>query len=362
MTTKYKRLDSSRISLLLSNKDMFNVIGKELGREDEFREYRRLFDESARDFKVMQKFPVHVDFEINFRCNYKCIFCTMSLPTDELKEWGDNTKSISLNEFKKIIDQGVKNGLKSVGFNGFNEPLTVPNLTEYIRYARDSKLLDIIFNTNGSLLTEDKARDLIDSGVTRIMISLDAFKKETYEQFRIGGDYDRVKTNILNLLKIRNSLGKVLPLVRLSFIANKNNVEELPDFIAFWKDKVDFFSIQSLGDPFLSNKNRSDKFRNLFKVNKAELDFWDCPQPFMRVLIRHNGDVIPCCSFAGMKLIVGNINKQSLFEIWNGTRIENIRQNVNNKDKQPKTCKACRGNININKDIDIMKYYEKMEL
>jgi len=343
MGTKYKRIDSTKRSMLISSKNMFEIIGRELGKEKEMAEYRRLFDGTAASAEMLQDYPVHIDFELNFICNYRCPFCVMSLPEPERNQWGDPNQTLSFEAYKKIIDEGVEKGLRSVQFNGNNEPLTVQDLPEFISYARNKGIVDIIFNTNGSLLDTTKAHQLIDSGVTRLMISLDAFKKETYERYRVRGNYEKVKENVLNFLRIRNEKGSVLPLVRLSFLVHTHNIDELSDFITFWKDKVDFFALQSLRDVFTFDKKRSKELRQLFEVDEEKIDdFFTCPQPFLRAMVRHNGDVLPCCSSHGMKLVIGNIHESSLYEIWNGDRAAMIRDRVNDPENQPEACQKCR--------------------
>jgi len=353
MTTEFKRMDSTQRSLLVSSKRMFEIIGKELGKEKEFKEYRRLFNEATDKAALVQDFPIHIEVELNFLCNYRCPFCVISLPEEERKEWGDPTKKLSFDTYKKIIDEGVQHGLKSVQFNGNNEPLTERQLPKFIKYAVDKGILDISFNTNGSLLDKKISEELIDAGVTRLMVSVDAFKKETYEKYRVGGNYETVKNNILNFLKIRNKKGKVLPLVRISYIVHSNNIDELPDFIDYWKDKVDFFALQSLRDVFTFDKKRSKELRKLFKIDESKIDkFYVCPQPFFRAFIRNNGDVLPCCSAYAMKMVIGNIYEDTLYNIWNGEKMKEVRRRVNDIKNQPFVCKKCREGATKNYDLN----------
>lgn len=359
MDKNYKRSDSTKRSILTSNKDFFELVGQEIGKPKEFKAYRDLFDKSTADSKQYQNYPVHIDFELNFICNIKCTFCIQSLDNKKIKEWGDKKQHISFETFKLIIDDGVKNGLRSVAFNGTNEPLTIKDLDKYIRYAKDSGILDIMFNSNGLLLTKDISRKLIDSGLTRIMISVDAFSKEGYEKQRIGGDYDKLVKNILDFIELRNSMGAKLPLIRLSFLAHAHNIHEIEPFLEFWRDKVDFFALQSLRDAFLLDEEKSNEFREYFDIDTEKIEeFFNCPQPFVRVMVRNNGDVIPCCSFYGMKLPIGNIYNQSIYEIYNGEKMQEIRRVVNSKEEQPEACRMCRSGSTVN--YDLSKYINKV--
>lgn len=353
MEENYSREDQSKKSLLASNVDFFKLVGEEIGRPKEFKEYREIFDKSTRDCKSYQDFPIHIDFELNFICNIKCTFCTHSLDDEKIKEWGDKKQKVTFETFKKIIDEGMPKGLRSIAFNGTNEPLTVKDLDKYIKYAKDSGVLDIMFNTNGLLLTKEISKKLIESGLTRLMISIDAFKKETYEEQRIGANYEKLVENILNFLEVRKEMGAKLPLVRLSFLAHANNIDEIEPFIEFWKDKIDFFAFQRLSDAFMYDEEKSESFREEFKMGEVEKDeFFDCSQPFVRVMIRNNGDVLPCCVFYGMKLPIGNIYENSLYDIYNGDAMKKIKQTVNDPDKQSEACRVCRSCTPIDFDLD----------
>lgn len=347
-----KRVDSTKRSLLVSRQNIHEIIGKALGREKEFNEYRYLFEEATKA-KLITNYPIHLDFELNFICNIKCHFCILSLPKEKLLEWGDPEIKLSFKSFKKVIDEGVEKGLKSIGVHGNNEPLTVPDLPRYVAYARDKGVLDIFFNSNGLLLTPKKARELIDAGMTRMGISVDAFTAATYERYRIGGDYEKLRNNIFNLIEIKKRSGKVLPIIRLSYVVHENNIHELDDFINYWKGKVDLFAFQSLRDFFLYNGDISKKFRKLFKVDETKIDcFFVCPQPFQRMFVRNNGDVLPCCSAYGMKLVMGNIHHESIYDIWNGEKMREHRRILNNPNLQPEACRKCRTGSTQNFNIE----------
>src|SRR3989344_5215186 len=111
------------------------------------------------------------------------------------------------NLFKKIIDEAseYKPTFSSVKFNYRGETLLAKNLPEMIKYSKDKGVLDVQFNTNGSLLTEDLARKLIDSGLDGIIFSVDGANKETYEKIRRLGNYDNVYDKIIKFVELRNS-------------------------------------------------------------------------------------------------------------------------------------------------------------
>ena len=134
-------------------------------------------------------FPIQIDFELNYSCNFTCPMCTWNAESTENK--GQQTW-FDFEVFKEVIDEGISKGLKSIRLNYINEPLIRRDIIKFIKYARDAGILDIYFSTNGSLLTDDVSRDLIKAGLFRLQVSLDASTKETYEKIRTGGDFDKV--------------------------------------------------------------------------------------------------------------------------------------------------------------------------
>ena len=336
----YESADSRRISRLISSKrDPNEVIAEQVG--ERYWKYRLLWD-LARTFQLRPPFPIHVDYELSFKCNLRCPICLMSLPADERRNHGNPAQTLSLDTVKGLIDEGAAKGQMAVGLNGICEPLLSPDLPEIVRHARKMGMLDVMFNTNGLLLDTTMARELIHAGLTRIMISLDAATQSTYNKIRVGSDFETVCQNIRQMVGIRNRMGKSLPIIRVSFCVTNLNEHELDDFIDMWRDTVDFFSIQQYGNTF--DGSRIDQGDRLFpKDHPYQPDQAPrCGQPWKRVMIRHDGNVMPCCDASGLSLNMGNIYQQSLEEIWLGPEAEAMRRLHQNGqyDRHP-VCRRC---------------------
>lgn len=336
----YSRADQTRVSQLLAKSDIHEVLGELVG--PEFTAYRRRWDQAQR-FELELPYPLHVDLELSFTCNLRCPMCIMSLPKRELRQWGDSKVKMTLETARRIIDEGVREGQAALGINGTNEPLLTPYLVEVIEYARRQGIVDIMFNSNGSLLTEELSHRLIDSGLTRIMFSLDAITQETYDQIRIGSNFQRVMRNIETFLRIKRQKGAVLPLVRVSFVKMSINEHELDDFIDHWVERVDFISIQQYGNPFQGEaKQRKETLRSQALGFQFE-EYFRCPQPWVRALVRNDGRVLPCCAFVGMKFDMGNIFAASLKEFWQGPKWRELRRlHQQGRYREESICKECK--------------------
>ena len=99
--------------------------------------------------------------------------------------------------------------------------------------------MDLMINTHGNRLDEEKIKRLVDCGVDRIIISVDGATKSTYESIRVRGKYDKLVHNINTLLDYRQKKGTAKPLIRLQFVKQQENIHEYDLIRKQWKDKVD---------------------------------------------------------------------------------------------------------------------------
>jgi radical SAM protein with 4Fe4S-binding SPASM domain len=222
----------------------------------------------------------------------------------------------------------------ALGFGGLWEPLLLRELPDVVAHGRERGIVDALLSTNGSLLTRELSADLIEAGLTRLMVSLDALTAPTYALVRKGGDLGVVERNVLGFLEERERRGRRLPLLRLSFMETSLNEGELPGFLGRWADAADFFSVQRYG--FYPGNGRLPLFPG---GDKGPVP-GPCAQPFKRLLVRHDGDVLPCCDLSAVGMPVGNIYASSLGEIWEGESIRSLRDAIR-KGEPPLTCLRC---------------------
>jgi len=273
---------------------------------------------------------------MTFTCNYRCPQCILgdnSIQKDLLPK--NSTMSFEL--FKKIIDEGEKHQCRSLCVNNTNEPLLLKDLPERIVYAREHGFLDILMNTNGELFTEENSIKILKSGLTRLMVSIDAHSSDTFSKIRVGGNYETVKKNTLRLIELREKMGLKLPLIRTSFVLQRDNIHEKEDFKEFWQNKADYVHIQEFAKPY----ETAEDFR--IENHKPEIvKNFRCDQPWNRVMIRADGSVHPCCSFYTYYLHMGNVNESSIHEIWNSNKFKELRKlHFEGRYNDNPTCQKC---------------------
>ena len=284
---------------------------------------------------TVNAFPLHVSFESTNNCNLRCIFCTRT--TKDAKGQLGPTKIMEFGLFKKVIEEGSPKGLKAIKLNtGDTEPLLVPDVAERIAFAKGAGLLDVMINTNGTLLTEKRAHEILHSGLDKLFISFDAPDKETYEKIRVGANYERVVENIFRFCEMKKNSGRPKPFVGIQMVKMKHTANLIQKFINMFKDHVDIIKIGDYNNQ--QNLNKMDLW--VSRVDSpAE---FACSQLWQRLQIRVDGKVIPCCGDVNNELVLGNANDTDIEELWSGDELQRLRRlHLAGRWKEIGTCRRC---------------------
>lgn len=314
---------------------------------DQWTQYRIDWEKCC-NLEKETNFPPHLEFELNYSCNLRCPMCTWAVENavEKKEDW------FTFEDYKKIINEAVSIGTKSIRLCYINEPLIRQDIDQFIKYAVDAGILDVLITTNGTLLTKQMSKKLIDAGLTKINVSLDAITKETYDKIRVGGNLDITVKNIHDFLEIRKKMKKKIPKIRLTFVTSKINIHEYDEFVSYWKNKVDSLGIQHLQNPFGEGRFEDEKRSNEIIIKKSPIpEKFHCSEPFKRLTLRSNGDTLPCCSFYAVDLVIGNWKENTLEEIWNNKKMKELREIHKSGDYQKNlVCKNCVENYTILSD------------
>jgi radical SAM protein with 4Fe4S-binding SPASM domain len=270
--------------------------------------------------------PAQIDIELNSSCNLKCNFCIQSV-----RDLGKFV--LGFDCFKRLINEAVANGTTSLKLNYMNEPLIIQDLEKYIIYAKEAGMVNVFMSTNGIMLTEARSKSLIESGITKIFISLDATTPDVFKEQRNSPKFNLIVENILRLIEIRNNYGQEYPLVRVNFLKNKSNLHQEQDFIEFWQDKADMIIIQEMNE-LIDNES------NLFiKTDKKD---YKCSFPFKQLVVDARGRILPCCCMNGTELQLGHVDSMTLKQAWNSTKMKDLRElHLNGDYRENPVCNRC---------------------
>jgi len=293
----------------------------------EYFEYRRKWSEYPKRGKIAD-FPLHLDIESTSACNLRCIMCARNFMQEELEnkigymKWG---------LFKKIIDEASEHGLPSIKLNYRGEPLLHPDLEKMVRYAKDAGVIEVQFNTNGLLLTEERARSLIGAGLDRIIFSFDGATKETYEKIRTGSNYETVVNNVKNLVRLRDGMGLNRPCVRVQTVRMPETEGEIDQYVKMWKP--------------VANRVGIIRKRDRDKAVKAGMEAFPCPQIWQRMMICWDGETRMCCGDWGGMYVIGDANKESVYDMWHGKKLGYVRRcHLKGESEKILVCARCEIN------------------
>ena len=167
-----------------------------------------------------------VYFTLTRECDLACPYCYQGLRKRA-------RKTMPLDHVQAILDKVAAINPDSHIMVTGGEPMLHPLFLEFIEYAK-SRGCNVGFITNGTQLTEKTARALIEMKVDAIDISVDALTKETFEEIRQGLDFDVIKQNVINTVKIRNEVGTDT-LIYASLVEQKEVLHELDEAVEYWK-------------------------------------------------------------------------------------------------------------------------------
>ena len=290
------------------NSNFHHSTGEDLfaKKDERFREYREKWKKWPETFHTGD-FPLFIDIEVTSACNLKCPFCATTYRGGEIKKG-----FIPFETVKKIIDEGAGKGLCGIKFNIRGEPLLHPGIHEFVAYAKQKGLIDVYFNTNAMLLTEEISGKLIDAGLDRLSVSFEGYTKEVYEKHRVGAKFETVLSNIKNLKSIREKRGVDHPKIRVQTVMLPEIEPVFNEDRGFWAqvaDEVGFLDYKEM-----KNKRKGTEYP------------WACPQLWQRMAIWWDGTILPCNHDDDGLIALGNINKISVADAWNSDKLSKIRE------------------------------------
>jgi len=285
----------------------------------------------------MYTLPPAVKIDISPMCNLSCTVCVHADPNgDPALEKQDfrPQQRMSVEQFRRIIKE-IKGRTSAVSLYYVGDPLVHPDLDEMSSIAWKAGL-NVHISTNYSFaLTDARIRRIVKSGLTHLSICVDGLSQEKYELTRVGGRIDRVLSNLERTLRFRREMGRTYPKVEVQYIKFQHNVDELPAARRLFEK----LGVDQITDFWGDLGNYTHRDPGTFEViaPRPRQGLPQCYWPHSSMVIKYNGDVIPCCSYRiGHQYstkddphILGNIFETSLVEVWNNERYRQARRMVN---------------------------------
>jgi radical SAM protein with 4Fe4S-binding SPASM domain len=294
--------------------------------------------------------PYIISVEPGSLCDLRCPEC----PTGSgiIKRENQN---LDLQVYKEIID-GIKSTTLHLLLYFQGEPLLNNDIFKMIKYAKERGLYTII-STNGQRLNHENARKILESGLDRIIISVDGIDQITYEKYRIGGDIRKVLdgAKFIQTLKKENKLFS--PEIIFQFLVFRHNENQVNSFRQFGRqngaDKIWIKTAQVINadraseiipaNAIYSRYTRDREYK--FKIRSREKN--QCTRLWRTCVITSDGDVVPCCFDKEAKYKMGSLKDETLSEIWKNERYNQFRKRILSDRREIDICNNCSEGMKV---------------
>ena len=291
--------------------------------------------------KLSEVVPLLAPFLLNIEpgniCNFKCNYCFHSGKNNLKKEY------MSWETFLTTVNQASEfiSNYKIVNLQGMGEPLLNPYIVDMVRYISQKNISDRIeITTNGSCLSELMSKNLVDAGLTRLVISLEGLSDQEYEKTcGVKVDFDKLVEKIKFFY-----LNKKNCKLHIKIVDSAIKQSDYDKFYEMFKEISDSLYIEHTLPLFnnvdyskILNNNSKTETRYGYSVENLHC----CPLIFYSIFIRANGDASPCC-FTPTPIVLGNVKNETLKEIWNGNiRKDFLKLHLRKKRYDNIYCKTC---------------------
>jgi radical SAM protein with 4Fe4S-binding SPASM domain len=288
--------------------------------------------------------PVSVAIEPTTSCNLRCPECPSGL-----RSFTRPTGMLSQEIFTSAIDQ-LAPTLSYLTFYFQGEPYLHPSFLPMVHYA-SSKGIYTATSTNVHYLKDDVARQTVESGLDRLIISIDGTTQDTYQSYRVGGDLEKVIEGTQNIIAQKKKLRSITPHIVFQFLVVKPNEHQIPEVYDLAKklevDEVKLKTAQIYdfenGSPLIPTEGKYSRYR-LTKAGtyeiKNNLDN-SCWKMWHSCVITWDGKVVPCCFDKDAHYVMGELSKNSFEEIWRGEKYQEFRKTLFKSRSEIEICKNC---------------------
>ena len=291
---------------------------------------------------------------INF-CNYRCVYCPVSMP--QFKEIVGGVGVMDMNLYRKIISDVKKMGkLKNLNLYGDGEPLLNGNIAEMVKLAKEADVAEnITITTNASLLSEKISKELISSGLTYLRVSIYSIYQDKFEKnTRVKNiSVDDIHQNLKNFRKLREKEKQKTPHLYIKMIDTYSDENE--KFLKIYSGIADQVNIETPMNwngynslDFISKidperKTDETKIQGFYK-DRGKPGYKEiCTTAFHSLNIKVNGDVTICIVDWNKGTKVGNIGNESLPDIWFGEKLRSFRRiHIKKERHRNPSCKNCK--------------------
>jgi radical SAM protein with 4Fe4S-binding SPASM domain len=288
--------------------------------------------------------PFSLSIEPTTACNLGCPECPSGL-----KQFTRPTGKLDLDLHKEMIKQ-LKRSVFYINYYFQGEPFLHPNFLELITEAKKGKIYTAT-STNAHFIDQAKAKEIVASGLDRLIISIDGLTQETYENYRVDGVLSKVIEGTKHIIAAKKEMGSKTPHLIFQFLAVKPNEHEIPQVFELGKEMgIDEVRIKSAqlydyknGNPLMPENENYSRYKlqadGTYKLKYTTGNH--CWRMWSSSVLTWDGKVVPCCFDKDAKHILGTLKDNSFEDIWNDPAYLAFRQSILSGRNQIDICQNC---------------------
>ncbi len=288
--------------------------------------------------------PMSMAIEPTTACNLRCPECpsglrSFSRPTGMLRE----------TDFYALMDD-IESRLVYLTFYFQGEPYLHPKFLQMVQYAAKAGVYTAT-STNAHYLDNTRAKLTVESGLHRLIVSLDGTTQDVYSQYRVGGQLSKVLEGTRNVLKWKKELNSDTPLVVFQFLVVRPNEHQMQDARRLANeigvDKIVFKTAQLYdyagGNPLIPEDNTYSRYRQqpdgTWSIKNKLLN--QCWKMWHSCVVTWDGKVVPCCFDKDAHHSMGTVADTSLRAIWKSASYQAFRASLLRSRSELDMCKNC---------------------
>jgi radical SAM protein with 4Fe4S-binding SPASM domain len=288
--------------------------------------------------------PISISFEPTTSCNLRCPECPSGL-----RAFTRPTGMLEAPFFKKTLDE-MAGRLQYLVFYFQGEPYLNKDFLELVKYAT-SKRIYTATSTNAHYLNDENARKTVESGLDRLIISIDGTTQETYQSYRIGGQLEKVIAGAKNIVKWKKELKSSTPHVIFQFLVVKPNEHQIDEVLKLAEeigvDEVGLKTAQIYdyenGSPLIPENEKYSRYKKqadgTYKIKNSLLNH--CWKLWHSAVITWDGMVVPCCFDKDAWHRMGDLKQETFRELWNNENYKKFRADIIRSRTEIEMCKNC---------------------
>ncbi|MDC1508064.1 SPASM domain-containing protein [Saprospiraceae bacterium] len=288
--------------------------------------------------------PMTISIEPTTACNLRCPECPSGL-----RAFSRPTGNLKQDFFRKTIDELHKQLIYLI-FYFQGEPYINPGFLDMVKYAKDKGIYTIT-STNGHFLNDANAKKTIESGLDRMIISVDGTTQETYENYRKEGNLESVLQGARNIVKWKKKMNSATPHTIFQFLVVKPNEHQIDEIYKLAEeigiDEVKLKTAQvyeyEQGNDLIPTIEKYSRYKKntdgTYSVKNRLLNH--CWKLWHACVITWDGLVVPCCFDKDAKHRLGDMKDKPFKEIWQGEDYDKFRKQLLKGRDQIDICKNC---------------------